>query len=60
MGGGRTPHDAKANRITNLYLHGVKFCFFNFKFLNQSMDGFGSFKPVANKIPPQLPTLPTV
>jgi hypothetical protein len=26
-------------------------------FLNQSRDGPGSFRPVANKIPPQLPTL---
>jgi hypothetical protein len=27
-------------------------------FFKQSMDGPGSFKPVASKIPPQLPTLP--
>jgi hypothetical protein len=33
-------------------------CFFSISsFFKQSMDGPGSFKPVAGKIPPQLPTL---
>jgi len=57
MGKGRAPHDAKANRETNSSLRGVNNFFLNFTFFNQSLDGPGSFKPVANKIPPQLPTL---
>jgi hypothetical protein len=56
-GRGRAPHDAKANHVTNSSLHGVKKCFQISIFFNQSMDGPGSFKPVANKIPQQFPTL---
>jgi hypothetical protein len=54
MGGGRgrAPHDAKPNRVTNSSLYGVNF--FSPSFFNRSMDGPGSFKPVANKIPKLL------
>jgi hypothetical protein len=57
--------NTEANRVTNSSLRKIKFLFlFFFLFLNQSMDGPGSFKPVVNTIPQLLhaqpPTLPWV
>jgi hypothetical protein len=57
-GRGKPLHDAKANRVTNSSRHRSKNFFFSMScFFKQSIDGPGSFKPVASKIPPQLPTL---
>jgi hypothetical protein len=57
MGGGRAP--LLPNSVLQSYPHtGLKFLNFVFQvFFIQSMDGPGSFKPVANEFPPPLPTL---